>query len=61
MRQRRMPDPAQPAEPAASGLGDVSPRDPLPSYGVIFTSVPPAPLKGLFFGVFRGSTLKFDT
>ena len=30
-------------------------------YGVILTSVPPAPPKGLFFGVFRGSTLKFDT
>jgi hypothetical protein len=33
----------------------------VPPYGVIFTSVPPAPLKGPFFGVRRGSTLKFDT
>jgi hypothetical protein len=29
--------------------------------GVIFTSIPPAPLKGLFFGVRAGSTLKFET
>ena len=29
-------------------------------YGVIFTSVPPAPLNGLFFGVLPGRVLKFD-